>query len=127
MLYRSERERDGTIRLHPHSRDTEDPGNVHQNGSQEYLSEIDNFIKSLQASLWPLNKFIHENPELAFKEYKAHEALTEFVRSQKDWQVTTSAYGIETAWVAAYDSGKAGPVVSFNAEFGKPISHVVQK
>nr|UWK21992.1 peptidase m20 domain protein [Trichoderma rodmanii] len=30
--------------------------------------------------------------------------------------VTPSAYGMDTAWVAVYDIGRRGPVVSFNAE-----------
>jgi hypothetical protein len=86
--------------------------------TQVYLTEIDKFVESLSSSLWSLNKFIHENPELAFKEHKAHEALTEFMRSQNGWKVTASAYEMETAWIAAYDSKRAGPVVSFNAEMG---------
>ena len=84
----------------------------------EYLSEIDNFIESLGDSLWPLNKFIHDNPELAFQEHKAHKALTEFMRLQEGWQVTPSACGIKTAWIALYDTGKPGTVVSFNVEMG---------
>ncbi len=89
-------------------------------GSLEYLSEIDTFVDSLKEPLWPLNCFIHQNPELAFQEYKAHQALTDFLRLREEgWTVTPSAYGMETAWVAAYDSGVAGPVVSFNVEMGK--------
>ena len=88
--------------------------------SLEYLSEIDTFVDSLDEPLWPLNYFIHQNPELAFEEYKAHRALTDFLRSREEgWKVTPSAYGMETAWVAAYDSGEPGPVVSFNVEMGK--------
>jgi hypothetical protein len=53
--------------------------------------------------------------------------LTTFLRAQKQWQVTPSAYGIETAFVAVFDSGRAGPVVSFNAEYdalkGMPQVH----
>ena len=86
--------------------------------SHDCLSEIDNFIESLGNSLWPLNKFIHDNPELAFQEHKAHKALTEFMRLQEGWQVTPSAFGIKTAWIALYDTGKPGPVVSFNVEMG---------
>ncbi|KAK4033546.1 hypothetical protein C8A01DRAFT_39989 [Parachaetomium inaequale] len=95
-------------------------GNHNSNQAKDcppYLSDIDNFIESLDDSLWTLNKFIHANPELAFHEYKAHEALTNFLRSrQEGWQVTPSAYGMETAWVAVYESGERGPVVSFNVE-----------
>lgn len=89
--------------------------------SNDMLSGIDNFVEGLRSTLWPLNQFIHENPELAFEEYKAHDALTKFMRMQKGWQVTPSAYGMETAWVATFDSGRAGPVVSFNAEMGTLI------
>jgi hypothetical protein len=89
-----------------------------KDGSREYLDGISQCIDDLRDTLWPLNKFIHDSPELAFEEYKAHDALTKFMGSQEGWQVTASAYGIETAWIACYDSGKPGPVVSFNAEYG---------
>lgn len=92
----------------------EDPHDVYDN----YLSDIDNFIATLSPVLWPLNRFIHETPELAFEEHKAHEALTTFMQSQDNWRVTKSAYGMETAWVASYESGKLGPTVSFNVEMG---------
>jgi metal-dependent amidase/aminoacylase/carboxypeptidase family protein len=57
------------------------------------------------------------------KEFIAHEALTKFISEQRHegqkWEVTPSAYGIGTAFVAVFDSGKRGPVVSFNAEYGE--------
>jgi metal-dependent amidase/aminoacylase/carboxypeptidase family protein len=85
---------------------------------QSHLTAIDRFIRDLEPSLWPLNSFIHDNPELAFEEQKAHNALTNFMRSREKWHVTKSAFGMETAWMAVYDSGKRGPVISFNAEMG---------
>ncbi|CAI6333517.1 unnamed protein product [Periconia digitata] len=88
----------------------------YRNMADNILTDIDMLIEELRETLWPLNRFIHKNPELAFKEYKAHDSLTEFMRKQEGWKVTSSAYGMETAWVATYDSGQAGPVVSFNAE-----------
>ena len=89
-----------------------------------YLAYIDRFVDSLEETLWPLNRFIHQNPELAFREYKAHQALTDFMRLREEgWKVTPSAYGMETAWVAAYDSGNPGPVVSFNVEMGRYEPH----
>ncbi|KAK4118635.1 hypothetical protein N657DRAFT_605966 [Parathielavia appendiculata] len=85
--------------------------------SPEYLTDIESYIESLWDSLWTLNAFIHANPELAFQEYKAHQALTDFLRSREEgWQVTGSACGMETAWIAVFDSGKPGPAVSFNVE-----------
>jgi metal-dependent amidase/aminoacylase/carboxypeptidase family protein len=110
------------------SRKISNTANARGDGGHGYLSQIDKFIDSLHACLWPLNTYIHENPELAFVEYKTHDALTKFMRSQKDWEVTSSAYGMETAWEAVYDSGRTGPVVSFNAEMGalsySPFHHM---
>ncbi|KAH7075921.1 peptidase M20 domain-containing 2 [Paraphoma chrysanthemicola] len=83
---------------------------------QDYLRGIEVCIQHFQDHLWVLNKHIHDNPELAFEEHRAHDALTGFMRQQKEWKVTPSAYGLETAWIAEFDSGNDGPVVSFNAE-----------
>ena len=82
------------------------------------LSDIGEAVDGLAEELWPVNKKIHDNPELGFKEFIAHETLTTLMRSKAGWKVTPSAYGMATAWVAAYDSGKRGPVVSFNVEMG---------
>ncbi|KAL1871141.1 hypothetical protein Daus18300_004886 [Diaporthe australafricana] len=82
----------------------------------EYLADLNDFIETISGRLWTINKKIHDNPELGYKEYKAHALLTNFLNSKKGWKVTTSAYGMETAWVAVYDSGVKGPVVSFNVE-----------
>ncbi|EKG14242.1 hypothetical protein MPH_08617 [Macrophomina phaseolina MS6] len=84
----------------------------------DYLGEISDYIDSIADSLWPINKKIHDNPELGYNEHIAHEALTSFLKTQKGWKVTPSAYGMDTAFVAVFESGKKGPVVSFNAEMG---------
>ena len=86
-----------------------------------YIDEISNFLDSIADELWPVNKKIHDNPELGYEEYIAHETLTKFMASRSGWKVTPSAYGLATAWVAVFDSGKKGPVVSFNVEMG--VSH----
>jgi hypothetical protein len=112
MLCKVEKKEDGTLDIEPHAKESVEIV------TSTYLHDIDDFIGGLQSSLWPLNQYIHDNPELAFEEHKTHDALTNYMQSHEDWQITTSAYGIKTAWIAAYDSGKAGPVVSFNAEMG---------
>ncbi|XXG98392.1 hypothetical protein Hte_004715 [Hypoxylon texense] len=81
-----------------------------------YLGEISNFLDSIADELWPVNKKIHDNPELGYEEFIAHETLTKFMASRPGWKVTPSAYGMATAWVAVFDSGKKGPSVSFNVE-----------
>ncbi|KAJ0110226.1 peptidase m20 [Diaporthe amygdali] len=83
-----------------------------------YLRDISSHVDSIADSLWPVNKKIHDNPELNYKEYIAHEALVNFMRSQEGWKVTPSVYGLETAWIAVHDTGRKGPVVSFNVEMG---------
>ncbi|CAI6071520.1 unnamed protein product [Clonostachys chloroleuca] len=80
------------------------------------LSDIDQFIESLQPSVWTLNVFLHQNPELGFSEHKAHDALTSFMHSQNGWKVTQSLHGMDTAWMSVYDSKMPGPAVSFNVE-----------
>ncbi|KAI0126070.1 hypothetical protein BJ170DRAFT_459470 [Xylariales sp. AK1849] len=81
-----------------------------------YLGSISDYVDSMAEELWPVNKKIHDNPELGFEEFIAHDTLTKFMKGQKGWKVTPSAYGMATAWVAVYDSGKKGPVISFNVE-----------
>jgi hypothetical protein len=84
----------------------------------DYLTFISNHIDSWEKKLRPLNLKIHDNPELCYEEFIAHEAFVEFLRNWPGWEVTPSAYNIQTAFIAVYDSGKPGPVVSFNAEYG---------
>jgi hypothetical protein len=114
-------EDDGYILVPRPATNSYHPDGTHQKDTaQPYLPDIDQFIESQKDILWPLNRFLHQNPELAFQEHKAHQALTEFLRSAENgWIVTPSAYGMETAWVAVHDSGRAGPTVSFNVEMGK--------
>ncbi|KAI4596163.1 hypothetical protein KJ359_005669 [Pestalotiopsis sp. 9143b] len=83
-----------------------------------YIDDIGHYVDKMAEQLWPLNKTVHDNPELGFKEFIAHAALTKFFRRQPDWKVAPSAYGMATAWVAEWDSGKKGPVISFNVEMG---------
>lgn len=84
-----------------------------------YLDFVSTYIESISETLRPISLKIHDNPELNFKEFIAHETLTKFMKTRKGWKVTPSAYGIETAFTAVYDSGKKGPVISYNAEYGQ--------
>jgi len=83
-----------------------------------HLGEISGFIDDIASELWEINKTIHDNPELGYKEFIAHKILTNFMAKQHGWKVTPSAYGLATAWVAVFNSGKKGPVVSYNVEMG---------
>ncbi|KAK4464997.1 hypothetical protein QBC42DRAFT_219670 [Cladorrhinum samala] len=95
----------------------DDDGGDDGDDAPHFLSEIDSFVNTVAEKLWPLNRFIHQNPELAYKEHKAHDALTSFFQTQPGWVVTRSAYGIPTAWTALFSSPhQPGPTVSFNVE-----------
>ncbi|RYP71855.1 hypothetical protein DL771_004567 [Monosporascus sp. 5C6A] len=83
------------------------------------LSDISAIVDGLAADLWPVNKMIHDNPELGFQEVIAHQTLTSFMRSKTGWKVFPSAYGMATAWVAEFDTRRKGPVVSFNVEMAQ--------
>jgi metal-dependent amidase/aminoacylase/carboxypeptidase family protein len=89
--------------------------------ADEYISPISGHIDSLSESLRHLSLKIHDNPEVRYKEFIAHEAITTFMSEQDnhEWTVKPSAYGIATAFVALFDSGRSGPAVSFNAEYGE--------
>lgn len=85
---------------------------------QKYLDFTSSYVEDLSPLLREISLTIHDNPELSFKEYIAHKTLTTFLKTRKGWEVTPSAYGLDTAFVAVFDSGKAGSVVSYNAEYG---------
>ncbi|KAL2209482.1 hypothetical protein CC79DRAFT_1341661 [Sarocladium strictum] len=64
--------------------------------------------KDLVDSIW-------ENPELGYKEVKAHKVLTDYLEDL-GFNVTRSAFNLTTAFRAEYSNGK-GRVVSFNSEY----------
>ncbi|RDW87295.1 peptidase m20 [Coleophoma crateriformis] len=83
----------------------------------KYQAFIGKYINSISPDLRRISLIVHDNPELNYEEFIAHKALTDFMKKQKGWKVTPSAYGIPTAFIAEYDSGKPGPVISYNAEY----------
>ena len=96
-----------------------------QSPGSRYLQSISGYVEDITSDLRRVSTEIHDNPELQYKEFQAHEVLTKYLETQKGWKVKPSAYDIETAFVAVYNSGKEGPVVSFNAEYDalKGIGH----
>lgn len=98
---------------------------IEHQAKNPHLPTISDRIDHLSDVLRDISLKIHDHPELAYKETYAHDVITNFMAQYDDWEVTRSAYGIETAFVAVYDSGRPGPVVSFNAEYDalKGIGH----
>ena len=73
--------------------------------SRESLKALaSTIVDSCQQELYELSDEIWKNPELCFKEYKAHELLTSFL-DRKGFAVERSFTGIETAFRATFGSG----------------------
>ncbi|CAG8710372.1 1680_t:CDS:2, partial [Racocetra persica] len=74
-------------------------------------------IEDISEELHDISIKIHENPELAYEEKYAHKLLVNYLQ-EKGFKVTPNAFGLETAFVAEFQSkaGK-GRVVSFNSEY----------
>src|SRR5271169_1484457 len=69
-------------------------------------------------TLRELSKYLLANPELAFKEYLAHDACVKFIKENCDgWKITPHAYGLETAWEALYTQGQKGRRIVFCSEY----------
>ncbi len=100
---------------------------VSAKGEKSYLDKLSDAVEGISSELRDISLSIHDNPELQYKEFHAHRVLTEYLSRQDGWNVTPSAYGIDTAFVAVFDSGKAGPVVSYNAEYGGSCSIVLSQ
>jgi metal-dependent amidase/aminoacylase/carboxypeptidase family protein len=75
--------------------------------------------RDITKALRRLSKFIHDNPELCFKEHRAHNACIAFLEQycREGWKITSSAYDLETAWEAVYSQGVGGRRVVFCSEY----------
>ncbi|GBB98856.1 hypothetical protein RclHR1_03340017 [Rhizophagus clarus] len=85
--------------------------------SSEYADTAIKAIDEKSEELRTISLQIHEKPELGGEEEFAHNLLVTYLEDQ-GFDVTPSAYGIETAFIAEFSSkGGKGRVVSFNSEY----------
>ncbi|KAJ5946917.1 hypothetical protein N7454_003756 [Penicillium verhagenii] len=75
---------------------------------------VDAALETLHDSLRKLNHEIWSNPELAYEEHRAHDAICDFLE-QQGFTVTRHAYGLDTSFEAL--SGTGGRLINFNAEY----------
>jgi len=80
----------------------------------EAKSTICSYIDDISDELIEISHAIHENPELGYEEYFAHEQLTK-VLIDKGLNVSKGAYELDTAFEAT--AGKTGPVVALLCEY----------
>lgn len=69
-----------------------------------------------------VNKFLHDNPELAYKEFMAHDALTAYLE-QLGFGVKRSTHGLETSFEAALGEGGRQVVICCEYDALPGIGH----
>jgi len=82
----------------------------------ELKAKVADAVDRLADELEALSHRIHANPELCYKEERAHAWLSEFLES-KGCQVTRHAGGIATAFTAAIPGSGPGPTIAILAEY----------
>ncbi len=74
-------------------------------------------VNQESSQLIAMSDFIHDNPELGNKEFKAVEVLTSYLK-KNGFAVEMGVAGLETAFIATYENaGGKGPAISFLAEY----------
>lgn len=69
-----------------------------------------------KVSFEKVSKYLFENPELAFKEFKSQKALCDLLE-ENGFNVTKGVGGLETSFEAVYSNGTVGKTVAFLAEY----------
>ncbi len=86
----------------------------------EYIESLKEQVKKeidlLSPELIRIGKFLHKNPELAFKEFKAVEVLTDALR-KNGFKIKKGVAGLPTAFIATYPSMVSSPAIAFLAEY----------
>ncbi|WVR00039.1 hypothetical protein IAU59_007181 [Kwoniella sp. CBS 9459] len=83
--------------------------------SEEIEDAVFEAIDAIDKDMRALNLAIHDNPELGFKEFKAHDNLTKALT--KLGFTLSNPSSLPTSFVATYTHGRGGRVFGFNSEF----------
>lgn len=76
--------------------------------------QITGFIESIKDELIQISRFIHDNPETAYKEYKAQDVLTK-VLQKYGFEISKNFLGLGTEFKAVYGSGS--PTIAYLCEY----------
>ncbi|KAJ5783215.1 hypothetical protein N7457_004989 [Penicillium paradoxum] len=89
------------------------------NSQNSFLGDIQETLRHYDTQLKDINQKIWSNPELAFKEYLAHDFICELFDglASSGYQVQRKAFGVDTALEVNYSYGTGGRTVAFNAEY----------
>lgn len=82
----------------------------------DYKTAVRQYVASQEADLLSISHKIHCKPELGLQEHQACKLLVSTLR-ESGFEVETPVAGLDTAFVATYQSDKPGPRVGFAAEY----------
>ena len=81
---------------------------------KQLFHHISNSITAHKAAFSDISTQIHQNPELKYQEYQAHDNICNLLEGL-GYSVIRHAYGIETSFEV--ESGSGGRLIAFNAEY----------
>lgn len=79
-------------------------------------------IEQANEALFKANRALHDNPELCFQEYKAHDLLANFLEDQ-GFPVTRKAWGLDTCFESSFGSGGREVVICAEYDALPEIGH----
>ncbi|MGG5314502.1 M20 family metallopeptidase [Enterococcus sp. AZ072] len=87
--------------------------------------EAEQVIDQAEEELLAISRYIHENPELAFTEFKAQKVLTDFLAKHGFSKIEKGVSEMETSFVAeCCPTGVKDPVIAICGEYDAlPIGH----
>lgn len=80
------------------------------------MENILKIVEEISEDLDELRKFIYDNPEIGFEEYKSSKAHIDLLKKY-GFEIECPYLGCETSFKAVYDSKKEGRTVSYLAEY----------
>jgi amidohydrolase len=83
---------------------------------------VNTHLDEVSSQLRTVNKAIHDNPELAFKEFNAHDTITSFLEKQ-GFDVKRKTWGLDTSFEATIGSGGRQVVVCCEYDALPDIGH----
>ena len=80
------------------------------------MENILKIVEEISEDLDELRKFIYDNPEIGFEEYKSSKAHIDLLKKY-GFEIECPYLGCETSFKAVYDSKKEGRTISYLAEY----------
>lgn len=80
------------------------------------MENILKIVEKISEDLDELRKFIYDNPEIGFEEYKSSKAHIDLLKKY-GFEIECPYLGCETSFKAVYDSKKEGRTISYLAEY----------